>query len=65
MATESISIYASGVGMVAESSDQIYVTLKGIDVDNIVAEFPAEEVLGALRLSDIQDYLTERLADDE
>lgn len=65
MATTSINIYASGLGMVAESSDQIYVTLNGIDIDNIVSEFPVNEVLDALDPSDIHEYLEERLADNE
>lgn len=60
--TESINVYATGVGVLFEDN---MVTLKGITVDNVVSEFPVKEVLDALEFSDIMDYVTERQAEDQ
>lgn len=59
--TTAITIQAEKVNVDLEMGEVI---LTGIDIDNIVSEFPVAEILNALDLKDIQEYLIEKQAEE-
>lgn len=53
---QEIEVYASDVQVHPLDKDQVIVYLKDIDVAQIVAELPVQDVLEALELSDVVDF---------
>lgn len=58
----SMQVYADRVETEPQYQTNM-VTLEGVDVSNVVAEFPAEDILDCLDFSDILRYVTDRLED--
>lgn len=56
-----IEVYASDVQVHPLDNREVIVYLKDIDVAQIVAELPVQDVLEALELSDVVDFATKNV----
>lgn len=57
-----INIPAEGIGTTLDDGN---VTLRGVNIEDIVAEFNVKEVLDALDFGDVHDYVIDRFNEED
>lgn len=56
---DTIQVYAKEVTTIESNGDYLNIILTGVNIDQIVAEFNAENILRCLDFGDIMDYVAE------
>lgn len=67
--TEQIKVYAHHISSYPVDGDASEVTLSGVDTDDVLANYPVEEIVSSLiaqdKFSELVDIVTKRMEEDD